>query len=92
MVLLLLRRVAVYFAIGDQPTRSSSAQPSIPIAATGWLLESRAERTLERLAEFNAPTALVSATVAGHGSREQIVVGDVFGCRRVTSCAADATN
>ena len=90
MMLLLLVAAPVYVAIGDHTDAIIVGAALVPIAATGWLLETRAERALERLAELNAPTALVSrdgaqVTIAA----EQIVVGDVFWLKEGDVVAAD---
>ena len=59
MVLLLLFAAPVYFAIGDRTDAIVVLVALVPIAAVGWVLESRAERALAQLRLLTAPTALV---------------------------------
>ena len=62
-----------------------------PIAAVGWLLESRAERTLEQLRRMTALTALV--TRDGHERSvpvDEVVAGDLVRVREGDVVPADA--
>ena len=59
MVLLLLIAAPTYLAIGDTTDAVVAFAALGPIAAVGWLLESRAERTLDKLRHLTAPTARV---------------------------------
>lgn len=78
MVALLLVAAPTYLAIGETTDAIVAFAAIVPIAGVGWLLEARAERTLDRLRELTAPTARVwrdglHMVVAA----EDLVVGDV---------------
>jgi Ca2+-transporting ATPase len=59
MVALLLIAAPTYLLIGETTDAVVALVALVPIAAVGWLLERRAERTLDALRELTAPTALV---------------------------------
>ena len=59
MVLLLLLAGPTYIVLGDHLDAAITLSAIVPIAAIGWLLESRAERVLDRLRGLNAPTVVV---------------------------------
>ena len=78
MVALLLLAAPSYLVIGETTDAFVAFVALVPIAAVGWLLESRAERTLEQLRRLTAPTA----TVVRDGAEasvpvETLVVGDL---------------
>jgi Ca2+-transporting ATPase len=78
MVVLLLVAAPTYAAIGDLTDAIITLAAIVPIAVVGWVLEARAERTLEQLRRLTAPTA----TVWRDGRHlvvpaEQLVVGDL---------------
>jgi Ca2+-transporting ATPase len=78
MVALLLLAAPTYLLIGETTDAVVALVALGPIAAVGWLLESRAERTLERLRRLTSPTA----TVVRDGTdrsvpAETLVVGDL---------------
>ncbi|MGB8859285.1 MAG: cation-transporting P-type ATPase [Ilumatobacteraceae bacterium] len=78
MVGLLLIAAPTYFAIGETTDAIVALVALGPIAGVGWLLESRAERTLERLQQMTAPTARVWRDgVQCELPTEEIVVVDV---------------
>lgn len=67
-----------YAAIGDVTDAIITLAAIVPIAAVGWGLEARAERTLEQLRRLTAPTATVwrdgrHRVVAA----EELVAGDL---------------
>jgi len=59
MVALLLLAAPTYLFIGERTDAVVAFAALGPIAAVGWLLEARAERTLDRLRRLTAPTAVV---------------------------------
>mgnify|MGYP006270893833 CR=1 FL=1 len=59
MVLLLLVAAPTYFAIGEASDGIVALVALVPIIAVGWVLEARAERTLDRLRGLVAATARV---------------------------------
>jgi Ca2+-transporting ATPase len=78
MVLLLLVAAPTYALIGEKSDAIVATVALVPVVAVGWLLESRAERTLDRLRRLTAPTAAVvrdgrDQVVAA----EDLVVGDI---------------
>jgi Ca2+-transporting ATPase len=78
MVLLLLVAAPTYAVIGEMRDAVVAAVALVPVAAVGWLLESRAERTLERLKRLTAPTAVVVRDGRDQVvPTEDVVVGDV---------------
>ena len=92
MVALLLVAAPTYLLIGETTDAVVALVALGPIAAVGWLLESRAERTLEQLRRLTAPTAEVtrdgqprSVPVA------EVVVGDLILVREGDVVPADAT-
>mgnify|MGYP003340542966 CR=1 FL=1 len=56
MVLLLLVAAPTYFAIGEASDGIVALVALVPIIAVGWVLEARAERTLDRLRGLVAAT------------------------------------
>lgn len=91
MVALLLVAAPTYLVIGETTDAVVAFVALVPIAAVGWLLEARAERTLEQLRRRCAPTA----TVTRDGARrqvpvEEVVVGDLLGVREGDVIPADA--
>lgn len=91
MVVLLLVAAPTYLLIGDTADAIVAFAALVPIAAVGWLLESRAERTLDRLRRLTAPVA----TVWRDGARRQVpaddlVVGDLVVLHQGDVVPADA--
>ena len=91
MVALLLLAAPTYLAIGETTDAVVAFVALGPIAAVGWLLESRAERTLEQLRRLTAPTAIVvrdgvDRTVAV----DTLVVGDLVRVHEGDLVPADA--
>jgi Ca2+-transporting ATPase len=79
MVALLLVAAPTYLLIGETTDAVVAFAALVPIAAVGWLLEARAERTLERLRQLTAPTASVWRDGRHQEVRaEELVVGDVL--------------
>jgi len=91
MVALLLLAAPTYLLIGETTDAVVALIALGPIAAVGWLLESRAERTLERLRRLTAPTAEVvrDGTVRSIQA-EELVVGDLLQVREGDVVPADA--
>ena len=92
MVALLLLAAPTYLVIGETTDAIVAFVALGPIAAVGWLLESRAERTLEHLRRLTAPTA----TVVRDGTDQAIavdtlVVGDLVRVHEGDVVPADAT-
>ena len=91
MVLLLLVAAPTYLVIGDTFDAIVTFVALVPVAAVGWLLEARAERTLEQLRRLTAPTATVwrdrHHTVV---ATEELVVGDVVWLHEGDVAPADA--
>ncbi|MGH9084524.1 MAG: cation-translocating P-type ATPase [Acidimicrobiales bacterium] len=78
MVALLLLAAPTYLLIGETTDAIVAFVALGPIAAVGWLLESRAERTLDQLRRLTAPTATVVRNgTEGSVPVEALVVGDV---------------
>ena len=91
MVALLLLAAPTYLLIGETTDAVVAFVALGPIAAVGWLLESRAERTLDQLRRLTAPTA----TVVRDGTErsvpvETLVVGDVVRIHEGDVVPADA--
>ncbi len=91
MVLLLLVAAPTYLLVGETTDAIVALAALGPIAAVGWLLESRAERTLEQLRRLTARTA----TVVRDGEDrtvpvDSLVVGDVVRVREGDVVPADA--
>ncbi|HEX4981184.1 MAG TPA: HAD-IC family P-type ATPase, partial [Ilumatobacteraceae bacterium] len=91
MVALLLVAAPTYLLIGDATDAIVVFVALVPIATVGWVLEARAERTLEQLRRLTAPTA----TVQRDGGAvtiptEQIVVGDLVWLHEGDIVPADA--
>ncbi len=91
MVALLLVAAPIYLAIGETADAIVAFVAIVPIAAVGWLLEARAERTLDRLRELTAPTATVwrdgrHSVIAA----EDLVVGDLVSLYEGDVVPADA--
>ena len=90
MVALLLVAAPTYLAIGETRDALVALVALAPIAAVGWLLESRAERTLERLRALTAPTATVVRDGETHDvPTENLVVGDLVWLREGDVVPAD---
>ena len=78
MVLLLLVAAPTYFVIGDVTDGIVALAALGPIAAVGWLLESRAERTLEQLRRLTSRRAMVIRDgIEQSIDAEEVVVGDL---------------
>jgi Ca2+-transporting ATPase len=78
MVALLLLAAPTYLLIGETTDAVVAFVALGPIAAVGWLLESRAERTLDRLRQLTAPTARVIRDGTDQSVPvEALVVGDL---------------
>ena len=91
MVALLLLAAPTYLLIGETTDAIVALVALGPIAAVGWLLESRAERTLEQLRRMTALTALV--TRDGHERSvpvDEVVAGDLVRVREGDVVPADA--
>jgi Ca2+-transporting ATPase len=92
MVLLLLVAAPTYLALGDRREAVVSVVAVAPIAAIGWLLESRATHALDALRRASAPVAHVwrddRLEVLAAGS---IVQGDLIEVREGDLVVADAT-
>lgn len=91
MVALLLVAAPTYLLIGETTDAVVALVALVPIAAVGWLLEARAERTLDALRDLTAPTA----TVWRDGGQqsvpvEELVVGDVVELHEGDVVPADA--
>lgn len=91
MVALLLVAAPTYLAIGDTTDAIVAFAALGPIAAVGWLLESRAERTLDKLRRLTAPTAHALRDGAPREvPTEELVVGDVVWLHEGDVVPADA--
>jgi Ca2+-transporting ATPase len=91
MVVLLLVAAPTYLAIGETTDAIVAFVAIVPIAAVGWLLEVRASRTLDRLRELTAPTALVWRDGERKTVRaEELVVGDLAWLHEGDVVPADA--
>ena len=79
MVALLLVAAPTYLAIGETSDAVVAFVALVPIIAVGWVVEQRAERTLEQLRALTAPTALlVRDGVQALVPTEEIVPGDLL--------------
>ena len=91
MVALLLLAAPTYLLIGETTDAIVAFVALGPIAAVGWLLESRAERTLDQLRRLAAPTAtVVRDTVNQVVPVETLVVGDLVRVHEGDVVPADA--
>jgi Ca2+-transporting ATPase len=91
MVLLLLVAAPTYLAIGDATDAIVAFVALVPVAGVGWLLEARAERTLERLRTLTALTARVVRDGEQRSvPTDEVVVGDVILVREGDVVPADA--
>jgi len=91
MVALLLVAAPTYLAIGEATDAIVAFAALGPVAAVGWLLEARAERTLDKLRHLTA----LSATVVRDGvdrsiPAEEVVVGDLLWVHEGDVVPADA--
>lgn len=92
MVLLLLVAAPTYLLIGETTDAVVAFIALGPIAAVGWLLEARAERTLEQLRRLTAPTAVVVRDgIEQSIGTDQIVSGDLVCIREGDVVPADAS-
>ncbi|MCU0273297.1 MAG: cation-transporting P-type ATPase [Acidimicrobiales bacterium] len=91
MVALLLVAAPTYLLIGETTDAIVAFVALGPIAAAGWLLESRAEHTLEQLRRLTAPTATVTRDGAVRAVPvEEVVIGDLIHVREGDVVPADA--
>ncbi len=91
MVALLLVAAPTYLLIGDSTDAIVVFVALVPIAGVGWLLEARAERTLERLRNLTAPTAVVFRDGERHDvPTVDLVVGDIVVVQEGDIVPADA--
>ena len=91
MVALLLLAAPTYLLIGETTDAVVALVALGPIAAVGWLLESRAERTLEQLRRLTALTAEVTRDGQQRSVPvDEVVVGDVILVREGDVVPADA--
>ena len=92
MVALLLLAAPTYLLIGETTDAIVAFVALGPIAAVGWLLESRAERTLDQLRRLTAPTAtVVRDDVDQVVPVETLVVEDLLRIHEGDVVPADAT-
>jgi Ca2+-transporting ATPase len=90
MALLLLIAAPTYLVIGDVADAVVTFCALIPIAAVTWVLEARAERTLERLRQLTTPTVPVWRDEAWrHVSSGELVPGDLIMIREGDVVPAD---
>jgi P-type Ca2+ transporter type 2C len=90
MALLLLIAGPTYLAIGDVTDAVITFAALVPIAAVSWVLEARAERTLERLRLMTAPTVPVWRDRAWTDvSSGELVPGDLIAVREGNIVPAD---
>ena len=91
MVALLLVAAPTYLLIGETVDAVVALVALVPVAGVGWVLERRAERTLERLSELTAPTAstIRDGEVKTIGAVD-LVVGDVVVLQEGDVIPADA--
>ena len=92
MVALLLVAAPTYLLIGETTDAIVALVALVPIIAVGWLLEARAERTLDRLKALTAR----AATVVRDGevrqvAADELVVGDVVQLKEGDVVPADGT-
>lgn len=90
MVLLLLAAAPTYFAIGETVDGVVALVALIPVVGAGWLLEARAERSLDELRAMSARTATVrrdgrTATIPA----DEVVPGDLLVLREGDVVPAD---
>jgi Ca2+-transporting ATPase len=91
MVALLLLAAPTYLLIGETTDAIVALVALGPIAAVGWLLESRAERTLDQLRQLTAPTTTVLRDGTERSvSVEALVVGDIVRLHEGDIVPADA--
>jgi len=91
MVILLLVAAPTYFAIGHTTDGIVTVAALVPIAAVSWVLERRAEKSLEQLRRLTAPTARVTRDgVETEMAAEYVVVGDLLSVREGDIVPADA--
>ncbi|MGV3758659.1 MAG: cation-translocating P-type ATPase [Actinomycetota bacterium] len=91
MVALLLVAAPTYLLIGETTDAIVAIVAVVPIAAVGWLLEARAERTLDALRQMTAPTAIVVRDGEQQSVPvEDLVVGDVIWLHEGDVVPADA--
>lgn len=91
MVALLLVAAPTYLLIGETTDAIVALVALGPIAAVGWMLESRAERTLEQLRRMTALTALVTRDGQERSVLvDEVVVGDLVRVREGDVVPADA--
>ncbi len=91
MVALLLLAAPTYLLIGETTDAIVAFVALGPIAAVGWLLESRAQRTLDQLRRLTAPTAtVVRDGVDQVVPVETLVVGDFVRVHEGDVVPADA--
>jgi Ca2+-transporting ATPase len=92
MVLLLLIAAPTYLLVGETTDAIVAFVAIIPVAGVGWVLEARAERTLEALDRLSARRALVwrdeqHRTIPA----EEVVAGDLVWIHEGDIVPADAT-
>jgi Ca2+-transporting ATPase len=91
MVALLLVAAPTYLLIGETTDAIVALVALGPIAAVGWLMESRAERTLEQLRRLAALTAVVTRDGQELSVPvDEVVVGDLILVREGDVVPADA--
>jgi len=91
MVLLLLIAAPTYLVLGETTDAVVALVALGPIAAVGWVLEARAERTLERLRRMTAPSAtVVRDGVVRSVPVDEVVIGDLVAVREGDIVPADA--
>ncbi|CAB4708438.1 MAG: HAD-IC family P-type ATPase [Actinobacteria bacterium] len=92
MVILLLVAAPTYFAIGHTSDGVVTVAALVPIAAVSWVLERRAEKSLEQLRRLTAPMARVTRDgIETEVTAESVVVGDLLGVHEGDIVPADAT-
>lgn len=92
MVVLLMLAAPTYLLLGERTDAVVAFVALGPIIAVGWLLESRAEHTLDRLRRLTSPTATVVRDGATRTvPAETLVVGDLVHIREGDIVPADAT-
>lgn len=91
MVLLLLLAAPTYLAIGETVDAIVAFVALVPIISVGWVLEARADRTLDKLRRLTAARATVRRDgVDGQVPTLEVVVGDVIQLREGDVVPADA--
>jgi Ca2+-transporting ATPase len=91
MVVLLLLAALTYLVIGETSDAIVAFAALGPIVAVGWLLESRAERTLDRLRQLASPTATARrGGVEREVPTEDLVIGDLVSLHEGDVVPADA--